>query len=162
MMCFKKKTPREWTFGEQPVVHWMSKNKAKQNMEIFCKIALTQILNIADVELIVVTNDKMITRFDSSDIEMQALLQGIPESKKYRLTLHSKISPSNLSRIVCHELIHLKQYVVGDLRLVEGGAMWKGRFYKKETPYMERPWEIEANAEMNKLEKKVNDLYYEK
>lgn len=162
MMCFKKKTPREWTFGEQPVVHWIVSNKVKQDMLTFCKIALTQILKIENVELVVVTNDKMISRFDSSDIEMQAILQGVPEEHRYRLTLHSRISPSMIPVIVCHELIHLKQYEKGELRIVEGGAKWNGKFYEKDTPYAKRPWEIEANADMYKLERQINKLYYEK
>lgn len=158
---FKKKTPRTWTFGNKPDVKWFATNKSKLDMTTFCKIALTQVLNIENVELIVVTNDKMITRFDSNDIEMQALLQGYPEKHQYRLTLHSRIGMASLCSIVCHELIHLKQYEKGELKLVSGGAMWKGKFYEKETPYMERPWEKEANCDMYKLEKKVKELYYE-
>lgn len=158
---FKKKTPRTWQFGDKPKVHWLSTNKSKYDMTTFCKIALTQILNINDIELIIITNDKMLNKFDSSDIEMQALLQCDFEKHQYRLTLHSKISQSMLSTIVCHELIHLKQYEKGELKAVKGGMMWKGTFYKKDTPYFDRPWEIEANKEMAFLEKDVVKLYYE-
>lgn len=163
MMCFKKKNPKKWTFEQMPYVMWGAKNKTKyENMITFCKLALTQILGITNVELIVVNNDRVITHFDSNDIEMQALLQGEPEKHKYRLNLHSRVNASNVASVVCHELIHLKQFERGELKLVEGGAMWNGKFYEKTTPYMSRPWEKEANNDMNKLEKQVKELYYEK
>ncbi len=161
MIGFKKKTPKEWTFGDKPVVKWLSTNKTKMDITTVCKLILTQILNVTDVELIIVTNDRIISKFDSNDLEMQAILQAIPERHQYRLSLHSRISPSTLPLIICHEMIHLKQYDKGELKLNKNGAIWKGEFYKKETPYFERPWEIEANAEMKNIEKKMKELYYE-
>lgn len=158
---FKKKTPRTWKFGDNPKVHWLATNRSKYDMTTFCKIILTQLLKIEDVELVVLTNDKVISKFDSSDIEMQALLQGVPERHQYRLTLHSRINQSMLTAIICHEMIHLKQYEKGELKLVHGGATWNGKFYEKGTPYFDRPWEIEANDKMYELEKDALKLYYE-
>lgn len=159
---FKKKTPREWTFGEKPIVKWYAKNKVNYDMTTMCKLILTQILKIEDVDLIVVTNDNMISKFDSNDLEMQAVLQAIPEKHQYRLTYHSRVSAASMLLILCHEMVHLKQYDKGELKLVKGGAEWKGKFYEKETPYFDRPWEREANIEMRKIEKQVKELYYEK
>ena len=90
------------------------------------------------------------------------MLQADPEKHKYRLTYHSRAGAANILSILCHEMVHLKQYDKGELKLVKGGAMWKGQFYDKNTPYFDRPWEREANAEMGKIEKKVKELYYEK
>lgn len=159
---FKKKTPRQWTFGDKPFVLWGASNKCNYDMTTFVKIALTQVLGIINVDLTIVTNDRLISNFDSNDIEMQALLQGEPEKHRYRLILHSRIGVASLASIVCHELIHLKQYEKGELKLVKGGAKWKDKFYEKTTPYMDRPWEKEANGNMYKLEKQVKELYYEK
>ncbi|MBQ8132513.1 MAG: hypothetical protein IJ193_08490 [Bacilli bacterium] len=91
-------------------------------METMCKLILTQILDVKDVELIAVTNDHMISKFDSSDLEMQAILQAIPEKHQYRLTYHSRVGAGNLLLILCHEMVHLKQYDKGELKLVKGGA----------------------------------------
>lgn len=159
---FKKKTPRELTFGDKPIVLWGATNKSKFDMPTMAKLILTQILGIENVELVVVTKDSAIEKYDSDDLEMQAILQAAPEQHKYRLTYHSRVSGANLLSILCHEMIHLKQYDKGELKLVKGGAMWKGRFYEKETPYFDRPWEQEANADMYKVERKVKELYYEK
>lgn len=163
-MCFfKKKTPREWTFGDKPYVLWGAKNTVKYgDMTTFIKIALTQIQGINDISLVVINNDKMISKFNSNDIEMQAILQAIPEKHQYKLIIHSRVGAGSIASIVCHEIIHLTQYERGDLRQVKDGVMWKGKFYSEDIPYMERPWEQEANGNMYKLEKKVKDLYYEK
>ena len=162
MFCFKKKTPREWTFGDKPIVIWAATNRVKFDMGTMVKLILTQILGLEDIELVVITNDRAISKFDSNDLEFQAVLQADPEKHKYRLTYHSKAGAANILSILCHEMIHLKQYDKGELKLVKGGAIWKGQFYGKETPYFDRPWEIEANADMYKIEKKVKELYYEK
>lgn len=162
MFCFKKKIPREWTFGDKPSVIWAATNNVKLDMLTATKIILSEILKISNVDLVVVTNDKAISKFDSNDLEFQAMLQADPEKHKYRLTYHSRAGAANMLSILCHEMVHLKQYDKGELKLVKGGAMWKGQFYDKDTPYFDRPWEREANAEMGKIEKKVKELYYEK
>lgn len=161
MFCFKKKTPREWKFGEKPSVTWAAKNKVKLDMITVTKIILTEILKVPDVNLVVITNDKVISKFDSNDLEFQAMLQAEPEKHNYRLTYHSKTGAADMLSILCHEMVHLKQYDKGELKLVKGGATWKGQFYDKDTPYFDRPWEKEANSEMGKIEKKVKELYYE-
>lgn len=158
---FKKKTPKEWTFGDKPTVTWAAKNKVKFDMTTMAKLILTQILGLENIDLVVITNDRAITRFDTNDLELQAILQADADRHRYRLTYHSKVGTANILPILCHEMIHLKQYDKGELKLVKGGAMWKGVFYDKETPYFERPWEIEANDDMRKIEKKVKELYYE-
>ena len=161
MIGLKKKTPREWTFGKKPVVMWAAKNKVKFDMTTMAKIILTQILGLENIELVVITNDKAISKFDTNDLELQAILQADPDRHRYRLTYHSRVGAANILPILCHEMIHLKQHDKGELKLVKGGAMWKGIFYDKETPYFERPWEKEANADMGKIEKKAKELYYE-
>lgn len=161
MIGFKKKTPKEWVFGNKPVVTWAAKNNVKFDMTTMTKIILTQILGLEDIDLVVITNDKAITKFDTNDLELQAILQADPDRHRYRLTYHSRVGAANMLPILCHEMIHLKQHDKGELKLVKGGAIWKGTFYDKEIPYFERPWEIEANDNMTKIEKKAKELYYE-
>lgn len=161
MFCFKKKTPKEWKFGKKPSVTWAATNKVKLDMAVASKIILTEILNVPNIDLTVITNDRLISNFDSNNLEFQAVLQAEPERHKYRLTYHSRTGAADMLSILCHEMVHLKQYDKGELKLVKGGAMWKGQFYDKDTPYFDRPWEREANAEMGKIEKKVKELYYE-
>ena len=85
-------------------------------MTIVCKLILAQILGIKDVALSVFTNDKLVKKFDTNDIEIQAILQGYPILKSYALHLRSNIS-STLLETICHEMVHLSQYNSGRLRL---------------------------------------------
>ena len=49
-------------------------------------------------------------------------------------------------RTLAHELVHVKQYLVGDLSWRDKGMMWKGELFAPEylTDHLETPYEIEA------------------
>lgn len=81
-----------------------------------CKIILTEILHLPNVELQVVTNDRLVKKFDTKDVEMQALLDGYPAMHRYILHLRGKLQ-IDILEIISHEMVHLKQYETGNLRL---------------------------------------------
>ncbi len=49
-------------------------------------------------------------------------------------------------RTLAHELVHVKQYIVGDLTWRDKGMLWKGELFAPEylTDHLETPYEIEA------------------
>ena len=47
---------------------------------------------------------------------------------------------------VFHEMVHIDQYVTGRLVRERGKAFWRGQEIPEDVPYLERPWEIEAEA----------------
>ena len=49
-------------------------------------------------------------------------------------------------RTLAHELVHVKQYLVGDLAWRDKGLLWKGELCDGEylTDQLETPYEIEA------------------
>ena len=49
-------------------------------------------------------------------------------------------------RILAHELVHVKQYLVGDLSWRDKGMLWKGKIFAPEylTEQLKTPYEIEA------------------
>ena len=49
-------------------------------------------------------------------------------------------------RILAHELVHVKQYLVGDLSWRDKGMLWKGEIFAPEylTDQLETPYEVEA------------------
>ena len=85
-------------------------------METVCKIILTEILNLPLVELHVVTADNVVKKFDTEDTEMQAILSGYPSMHKYVLHLRGHLQ-TDILETICHEMVHLKQYETGQLRL---------------------------------------------
>ena len=158
---FSKKTPKKWTFDSKPVVNWTTAIKCKYDMVMICKLILTKILGIEDVELTVVTNDTQIKIFDTPDFELRAMLLGVPTLKKYTLILRSNVGASEVLSIVCHEMWHLSQMYHGQLQIVGKDFKWKGKSYPGSMPYFDRPWEKEAIIEQAKIEKQVKKLYYE-
>ena len=71
---------------------------------------------------------------------------------------------------LAHELVHVKQYLVGDLTWRDKGMLWKGEIFAPEylTDHLEAPYEIEAYgrergllvsflAFWNEVEKKFDD-----
>ncbi len=50
----------------------------------------------------------------------------------------------NLGVTLAHELTHVAQFAKGHLKPTAKGTMWKGRFYKRNHPYLDQPWEIQA------------------
>lgn len=159
MSLFKKKTPKTWTFGDMPVVKWYANVKSKYDLETVCKIILTEILHLPNIELQVVTNDRLVKKFDTKDVEMQALLDGYPAMHRYVLHLRGKLQ-IDILEIISHEMVHLKQYETGNLRLEGTTFIWKGQKYEN-TEYWDRPWEKEARNEQYNIEKQVKKLYYE-
>jgi len=51
-----------------------------------------------------------------------------------------------LLKTLAHELVHVKQYVMGELTWRERGLLWKGHLYTPENlgEYFDTPYEIEA------------------
>lgn len=163
MSFFKKKQKqeKEWTFNNKLIVNWKAPFKTKYDMERICKIILSEILKIDDVELIVAIGDSQIKLFDTPDFELQAILTGQPQLKKYTLLLRSNIGTANVLSIVCHEMWHLAQMYKGDLAIINKNFRWRGKNYPGSTPYFDRPWEKEALKEQIEIEKQVKKLYFE-
>ena len=52
----------------------------------------------------------------------------------------------NLGITLAHELTHVAQFAKGYLKPVAKGTIWKGKFYGRNHPYLDQPWEIQAFA----------------
>lgn len=163
MSFFKKnqKQEKEWTFSNKLIVNWNVPFKTKYDMEKVCKIILSEILKIDDIELTVTINNSQLEKFDTPDFELKAMMLGYPKLKKYSLILKSNIGTANILSIVCHEMWHLAQINKGDLEIIGKNFKWRGQDYPGSTPYFDRPWEKEALKEQYEIEKKVKKLYYE-
>ena len=63
---------------------------------------------------------------------------------------------------LAHELIHLKQYDSGRLRVIGSGVViWEGNEVNVlDIPYNDRPWEKEAFQGQNELEIKIKNILY--
>ena len=52
-----------------------------------------------------------------------------------------------LGATLAHELTHVAQMARGTLKITKNGRRWNGRYYRKDYPYLDQPWEIQAFAQ---------------
>ena len=60
-----------------------------------------------------------------------------------RQTLASTIQ---MCTTLAHEMVHVRQMAKGILKVTNKGTFWRGKKYKKSTPYLDLPWERDAFA----------------
>lgn len=115
---------------------------SKIKIENLIKLILTKYYNHDDITLNITYNNTMCNHFSTEDIELDAYLDKIND-KTYNLILREN---SILKEVIPHELVHLHQYEIGDLKVDRNKKVfiWKGESYDYSTPYRDRPWEKEA------------------
>jgi hypothetical protein len=51
-----------------------------------------------------------------------------------------------LGATLAHELTHVAQFAKGTLKVTRNGKKWNGKFYHRNYPYLQQPWEVQAFA----------------
>lgn len=131
--------------------------KPKKNWDFkgLIQFILTEYYNHDDVTLYMTYNNKVCDHFSTPDLKIDALLDKAPVDHAYNLVVREY---ADLKTIIPHELIHLHQYEIGDLKLnkFEDKLIfsYKGEEYDPSTPYENRPWEQEAHDLDDKLWRK--------
>lgn len=82
--------------------------------------------------------------------------RGCVEHDEKTITLKLKMYDVNeydLRVTIAHEMVHVRQICRGLLKdLPPGRCTWRGRkYYVKKTPYLKRPWELQALREQDYL-----------
>ncbi len=67
-----------------------------------------------DFDLSIYYNEKLLNELSTDNVEFAALLQ---QSTPELYVLFVRKSKVRLAQIICHEIVHLKQYVSGDLKM---------------------------------------------
>ncbi len=71
------------------------------------------------------------------------------EPRKFEIEVEKDLGLRDFVTAICHEMVHVKQGVRGELTNKLGFQYWKGR--KCEKDYWEQPWEKEAYRLQDKL-----------
>ncbi|RPG31857.1 MAG: hypothetical protein CBB72_011865 [Muricauda sp. TMED12] len=68
--------------------------------------------------------------------------------REYVVRIDKYLDPKTMVETLCHELVHVKQYVKGQLHEYETkpGHRWQKTYIPADTNYADRPWEKEAFA----------------
>jgi hypothetical protein len=81
---------------------------------------------------------------------------GDPENHQYIINLTKRVTRYNVAEIIAHEMVHIKQYEDGSLRIDPEHLHvihFRGNAYNVNyTPYNLRPWEAEAFVMSSMLE----------
>ena len=64
----------------------------------------------------------------------------------YWIVLQSSMHLDDIGRTLSHEMIHVKQFIRGAMKILGNGMRsWMGKIVDFEkTPWLEHPWEIQA------------------
>lgn len=101
---------------------------------------------------------------NTGDIEYKAISENINDSI-YSVYLDRDLNDRELYVVLCHESIHLKQYMDKRLILNKGSkdsVLFDDKLYFASSDYYNRPWEKEAYNSQYKLVKILKGLLYEK
>lgn len=110
-------------------------------------------LGVDDITVVVVNNDRLLDRLaGGGDVTYDALVTETALDRQFLLTLREHLTVS-LTSALCHESVHISQYVSGRLKLdtKTGVCTWMGRTYPSDYDYRRRPWEAEAFRLQGKL-----------
>lgn len=79
------------------------------------------------------------------DFECDGMCECVDE-QEYDIELKASLSDYDLLIAVAHEMVHVKQYALGQLRQLVRKPMyrWKKELFPLDTPYDDQPWEKEA------------------
>ncbi len=75
--------------------------------------------------------------------DMDGMTLPLPEIDSIVVVVRPK-SLEKLGVTLAHEMVHVKQLAKGILQTKGGVNYWKGRRYRRDTKYLNMPWEIEA------------------
>jgi len=66
-------------------------------------------------------------------------------TREFEIELHNRMNFDLYLQTLFHELWHVYQHVMGNLKDKHGKRLWKGIDHT-ETDYSEQPWEVEART----------------
>lgn len=66
----------------------------------------------------------------------------LDNNREYQLEISKDLNIKELVMTICHEMVHVKQYVRNEMK--EGQMVWKKKPIASDTKYYDLPWEKEA------------------
>ena len=93
-----------------------------------------------------------------SDLDAQGTTIPLTGIDTFLVVLKPTRNWVNLGVTLAHELTHVAQFAQGLLKPTAKGTMWKGRLYKRNHPYLDQPWEIQAFAKQEIVFRRAIEL----
>jgi hypothetical protein len=64
----------------------------------------------------------------------------------YVVVIKPSMSIKDIGLTLAHEMVHVRQFAKGILKVKNGINYWKGKRFTKRTKYLDQPWEQDAFA----------------
>jgi hypothetical protein len=64
----------------------------------------------------------------------------------YIVVIKPSMSIKDIGLTLAHEMVHVRQFAKGILKVKNGVNYWKGKRFTKRTKYLDQPWEQDAFA----------------
>jgi hypothetical protein len=120
-------------------------------------------LNITNTYVVVKEMDELVSKNfkNENDLILQAAIVG---TKNQYIIYVTPMNRVNTITIISHELVHLKQYADGRLKMIDNGIEWNGVELNinnlSQLEYSSRPWEREAFQVGKILSNKLKNVLY--
>ena len=99
----------------------------------------------------------LVIKVDPDLVEMGTTIP-LPGIDTFLVVLKPNRNWVTLGVTLAHELTHVAQFAKGHLKPTAKGTMWKGRLYKRNHPYLDQPWEIQAFAKQEIVFRRAIEL----
>lgn len=110
-------------------------------------------------ELKIDKNNFTLFVFSSKDIVKEQGANGMAfpiDDKVYSIMLNSRMDSEKLIEVVAHEMVHIKQFVKGQLKRKGRQIFWMGkRYVRSKVNYYDHPWEHDAWSKEKFLAAKI-------
>jgi hypothetical protein len=96
-------------------------------------------------------NIEIEVKFSKMDDDAVGYCMMLDNNREYQLEISKDLNIKELVMTICHEMVHVKQYVRNEMK--EGQMVWKKKPIASDTKYYDLPWEKEAYAMQASLAK---------
>jgi len=118
-----------------------------QGRSIKMKKLLTAILPSMLSQLHLTNSKKCLVIVLEDELDQMGLTIEMPGVHGFLVAIKVSKSWRDMLLTLAHELVHVSQMASGKLKNLPNGAkIWAGKKYKKSTPYLNQPWELNAFA----------------
>jgi len=156
---------REFNTFEFPYTMVVENYTSNQRADTIAMVILNKLMEYDTMNVLLYPMPSIFEKDDK--MEYIAFITKIPfEPQNYIIYLQSRASDGKIKTAFSHEMIHLRQYELGYLQLLlqdDTRYIWMGDTIKaSDVKYEDRPHEIEAQREGQKLERELNKILYKK
>lgn len=120
-------------------------------------------LKVIGIDSIVVIIKDLDPNFKPSTMEGYELKAHIMTDGNQYVIWMKNLTKYEAINVLSHELIHLKQYYTGKLKIEGKDVLWNGELYKDGTfVYEDSPWEKEAFGGQNEMDRNIREFLIKK